>query len=214
VTPSPIKILLASEDLSHGQIVMIAARWIFVATGLFLALLAPGDLVALRFQILVLLVLAVVNFYLYTQVVMRRPALQVVIYVTSLADLMTITFLTLFSPQGAFFSYLYVFYFPALLVISVTFAPKMLAIFASAIPLYGLVALTTGGGIPFEDVPTVVIRMLMLGAIVICGSSYGDIERRRRRGAVQPVEFAHVPGPAEPGLTPPQPATQQPTAVS
>jgi hypothetical protein len=98
----------------------------------------------------VLLVLAVVNFYLYTQAVMRRPALQVVIYVTSLADLMVITFLTLFSPQGGFYSYLYVFYFPALLVISVAFSSKMLAIFASAIPLYGLVALTTGGGIAFE----------------------------------------------------------------
>ncbi len=197
-----IKPLLASEDLAHGQLVMITGRWIFVATGLLLALLAPGDLAILRFQILVLLVLAMVNFYLYTQVVRRRPALQVVIYGVSLADLLIVTFMIMFAPQDAgVFSPLFVFYFPALLVISVAFSPRMLGIFAaSTIGFYGLVAVGGGGGVPYGELVTVVIRLLMLAAVVTCGSRYGQVERARRARSRAPLAISPAPAP-EPVVT-------------
>jgi hypothetical protein len=62
-----------SDDLAHGQVVIVAARWILVGSGILLALWSPGSLAELRLQIAVLLVLAAGNFYLHTRVLMGQP---------------------------------------------------------------------------------------------------------------------------------------------
>src|SRR3972149_7862445 len=68
------------EDLAHGQIVIVTFRWIMVAAGFVFALWNPEPVAELRVQILVILALAVANFYLHAQVLRRRPALELVIY--------------------------------------------------------------------------------------------------------------------------------------
>ena len=62
-----------ADDLAHGQVVIIAARWVLVVAGLILALWDPAPIAELRFQIVFILGLAMVNFYLQAQVLMRRP---------------------------------------------------------------------------------------------------------------------------------------------
>ena len=62
------------EDLAHGQIVIVTFRWIMVAAGFVFALWNPEPVAELRVQILVILALAVANFYLHAQVLRRRPA--------------------------------------------------------------------------------------------------------------------------------------------
>ena len=61
-----------SEDLAQGQIVIVSARWILVIAGLVLTLWAPDKIGTLRIQLMVLLILAVANFYLHAQLLMRK----------------------------------------------------------------------------------------------------------------------------------------------
>src|SRR3972149_11529349 len=107
------------EDLAHGQTVILPFRWIMVAAGFVFALWNPEPVAQLRVQILVILALAVANFYLHAQVLRRRPALELVIYAASGADLAVITILV--ASGGGFDSALYLFSYPAVLVFSVAF---------------------------------------------------------------------------------------------
>ena len=81
--------------------------------GLLLAFWNPGAVNELRVQILVILVLAVANFYLHAQLLRRRPAIDSVVYAASAADIAVIT--TLVVSQGGFISNLFIFYFLAFL---------------------------------------------------------------------------------------------------
>ena len=171
-----------SDDLTHGQIVILIARWILVLAGLLLTLLAPKSLNVLRFQVMVLLILAVANFYLCAQVLMRRAILREVVYGASLADLGVITLIIL--SQGGFESNTYVFYFPALLAISVAFPTLMLFIFTGGVlavyAFIGVISLNNFDG----DLQILVIRLLMLAAVVVCGNQYWRMERDRRRAVL------------------------------
>ena len=66
-----------SEDLMHGQRVLVVARWILVVSGLLLALLNPMVLGELKIQVGLILVLAVANFFLHVQLKRNKavPAL-------------------------------------------------------------------------------------------------------------------------------------------
>src|SRR5262245_58241982 len=81
---------------SHrGQLVIVVARWILVLAGLMLAAWNPAKVGDLRLQLLVLLALAVANFFLHAQLLMRRPVQDVVVYAASAADVTVITTLVL-----------------------------------------------------------------------------------------------------------------------
>src|SRR5688500_8579007 len=116
----------AQDDLAHGQIVSVAARWILVGAGLLLAIWNPAAIGPLRLQILVLLLIAVANFYLHAQILRKRAAFAGVAYAASAADLAVIT--TLVLTQGGYESNLWVFYFPAVLALSVAFPPALTAL--------------------------------------------------------------------------------------
>jgi len=195
-----------STELASGQIVILTARWILVLTGLLLTLLAPRTLDAARFQIMVLLVLAVANFYLCAQVFMRKPALKEVIYAASLADLVVITLIVI--SQGGFESNTYVFYFPALLALSVAFSTPMLMLFAgSAVAIYGAIGLFSLTNWD-SDVQVLVIRLLMLVAVAVCGNQYWRMERARREKllGVPHRPAAPVPAPVAESSPHPHPA--------
>ena len=175
--------LVSSEDLAHGQIVIVTARWILVFAGLLLALWNSTDVSQLRVQILFILALAFANFYLHAQILMRRPAISSVIYAASAADLTVISVNVLSS--GGFESQTFAFYFPALLVLSVAFPGAMTLLYTGAtVGFYSLVGL---GAIAFADgdLQTLVIRDLMLIGVAVCGSLYLRMESRRRSEALR-----------------------------
>ena len=180
---SPTTVPVRSEDLAHGQIVIVTARWILVFAGLLLALWNSTDVSQLRVQILFILALAFANFYLHAQILMRRPAISSVIYAASAADLTVISVNVLSS--GGFESQTFAFYFPALLVLSVAFPGAMTLLYTGAtVGFYSLVGL---GEIAFADgdLQTLVIRDLMLIGVAVCGSLYLRMENRRRSEALR-----------------------------
>ena len=93
-----------TQSMAEGQIVIICARWLLVLAALLLTLWSPGPdaLADIRLRVPVLLLLAVANFYLHAQVLMRRPVAANIIYAASVADIIVITLLLL--AQGSFAS--------------------------------------------------------------------------------------------------------------
>lgn len=182
------------DDLAHGQIVSVAARWILVGAGLLLALWSPASLGPLRLQVLVLLTIAVANFYLHAQILRKRIAFAGIAYLASAADLAVIT--TLVLTQGGFDSNLWVFYFPAMLALSVAFPPALTAVFTGAtVIVYGLICFFDSNVFwEPENEPTVFVRLLMIGAVAVCGAIYRQIEADRRR-ATTTVAFDPLAGP-------------------
>ena len=173
-----------ADDLAYGQGVIIAARWILVMAGLMLAFWNPGEIAELRFQIVLVLGLSVANFYLHSQVLMGKRSIPAVVLGASAADIAVISLIV--ATQGGFASNLYVFYFPALLALSVSFRTEATFAFTGAAVLaYGLIALGTVGS---GDVEFIITRLLMLVAVGVCGNAYWRIERDRRRAAAEAGE--------------------------
>ena len=168
------------EVSAAGQLVIVTARWVLVLAGLLLALWNPGPIGQIRLHVLMLLILAVGNFYLHAQLLMRRPAISAVAYVASAIDIAVITLLI--ATQGGFASSLYVFYFPALLALSIAFPTSRTVGFGSvAVALYACVGLFS---IESErDAQSMVVRLLMLIAVAVCGNLFARIEAGRRQGA-------------------------------
>src|SRR5262249_34587917 len=122
-----------ARDLASGQIVIVSARWVLIVTALALSLWSPvpSDLNWLRLSLFVLLALAVGNFYLNAQMLMRRPVPAAVVYAASAADLVVITVLT--AAFGGSDAPMFVFYYPALLAFALVFPLPMTVVFTGAV---------------------------------------------------------------------------------
>lgn len=171
----------AEENLAHGQIVIVTARWILILAGFILSLWNPGetDLRRIRIQVGLLLVFSVVNFILHAQLWKRGPGLAKVTYLMSAIDLALI--ISLIILQGGSVSNIYVFYFIALLVLSVAFPlPATIVYTGGALFVYAIVAFYSGG-----EFTSVMTRLLMMAAVSFCGALYNRIETERRRSAEQ-----------------------------
>ena len=131
-------------------------------------------------QVLVLLMIAVANFYLHAQILRKRAAFAGIAYAASAADLAVIT--TLVLTQGGFDSNIWVFYFPAVLALSVAFPPALTALFAGVtVMTYGLICLGDSSAWSSTDgVQVVFVRLLMIAAVAICGAIYRQVEAGRR----------------------------------
>ena len=169
----------APEELAHGQVVIIAARWILVVAGLLLALWNPDAVGELRVQIVFILGLAVANFFLHSQLLMRKTFPAVVAYGASAADIIVIS--AIVFTAGGYNTILFVFYFPALLAMSVAFRTEVSYTMAAvALALYGLMSLPDVTG---NDTAILITRLLMMTAVAFSGNLYWRTERDRRRAA-------------------------------
>ena len=165
-----------TEDLAHGQVVIIAARWILVVAGLTLALWNPSGMGDLQVSIVFILGLAMANFFLHAHVLMGRPVSTSLAYAASAADVAVISLVVIVA--GGFDTIPFVFYFPALLALSVAFPTRVTAAFAAAtIATYGLISVATAS--PSEGA-NVIAQMVMLAGVAVCGNVYWRIERDRR----------------------------------
>lgn len=178
--------VMESSELAFGQSVIVSARWILVITGLFLILWNPEPLNDLRIQIVAVILLALMNFYLQAQILMGQKTLTPVVYAASVVDFLVITLLVLLN--GGFDSNTYVFYFPAILAISVAFETAVtIGFVGSAASLYFLLCLGTGAAAA-DNFPTLIARILMMAAIAFCGNLFWHIEHNRRQAAAQAHE--------------------------
>ncbi len=194
------------NPLAEGQMVIIIARWVLVVTSLFLILADTKSVTfnTIRLEIMVVLLLAVSNFYLVAQVLTKRKTLDMVIYGVSLADLAVISIVV--AIQGGFSSNVYTFYFPAMLAFSLAFPMLELCLyFGATIGIYSLICLFTLHNI--DDIQTLLVRVLVLTAIAVCGNHFAEIERNRRNAILRNHFVAqqleeNETGPASPVMPP------------
>ena len=170
-----------SEDLAYGQTVLVWARWILIGTGLLLSFWGPKDLLTLQVQLAAIIALAFGNFYLHVQLLRGHPAIDNVVYGASIADISVVTALVLV--QHGYPSPVFIFYFAAIVGISVAFPSLLTAGYtAIVVGVYGIIALATA---PTEDYPAVFTRLLMIAAVAVCGNVFARSESKRRAEAIR-----------------------------
>jgi hypothetical protein len=170
-----------SDDLVFGQTVLVWARWILIGTGLVLSFWTPTDLLTLQIQLAAIIALAFGNFYLHVQLLRGHPALDTVVYAASVGDLCVVTALVLV--QGGYPSPVFVFYFAAVVGISVAFPTVLTAAYtAIVIGVYGIICFATA---PSDEFPAVFTRLLMVAAIAVCGNLFARNESHRRQDAIR-----------------------------
>lgn len=163
------------RDLTEGQPVIIAVRWVMIATGLILAIWNVTDMGELRLQIVALLLLALTNFYLQAQLLMKRQVNPLIVYGASAMDMLMITVLVLY--QGGYDSSIFIFYLPAIAAFAVAFPRGLTALFTAAVvAAYGLIAVNTLE----HETNIIVVRLIMIVAVAVCGSAYLQLEHKRR----------------------------------
>ena len=173
---------LKLDYLGHGQIVIVAARWVLVALGLLLTLWRPADLFALQVSIGVILAAAVANFFLHTRILNRKPVRRELVYAASAADILLISILV--AVGSGFQSDVFVYYFPAVLAFALVFPPPVTVLFsAGTLMLYTGLVIAAGPGIGWQqaDAQVLVARLLTLAGIAVVAvvSLYREYDRRR-----------------------------------
>jgi hypothetical protein len=173
----------SDQDLAYGQPVIVAVRWLMIISGLVLAIWNGIDLTELRLSLIVIFLLAITNFYLQAQLLMKKPVIKPVVYASSAIDLILISFLV--ASQGGYQSSIYVYYLPAIAAFSVAFPRWLTGLYAMFLVIvYWLICTLTVD----SDQMIVLIRMLMIIAVAFCGSLFLAIERSRRLEAIEDVE--------------------------
>ena len=180
---SPVMNGEEESELTFGQPVIVIARWILVVAGLFLIIWNPDHIGNLRIQVMTIFVLAMMNFFLQAQMLMGRKTITSVVYFASLVDFVVIT--VLIGLNGGFTSNSYVFYFPAILAISVAFETTITVGYVGTASFVYFFLSLTGGGFSSDDLPTLIARLLMMIAVAFCGNLYWHIERNRRQATRQ-----------------------------
>ena len=172
---------VSSDDLVFGQTVLVWARWILIGTGLVLSFWTPADLLTLQIQLAAIIALAFGNFYLHVQLLRGHPAIDNVVYAASLADILVVTALVVV--QGGFGSPVFVFYFAAVVGISVAFPTALTAAYTLlVVGMYGVVCLASATP---GDRPAIFTRLLMIAAIAVCGNLFARNESHRRADAIR-----------------------------
>src|SRR5690349_19971380 len=111
------------------------------------------------------------NFYLQAQAMTRRTTLSELIYAASAAVIAVISLL-IYAGDGLS-SQLFIFYFPALLALSVAFATELTVMYTIAVSgLYAITCLAYLGasGTTSENLQILFARVLMFAAVATCGN--------------------------------------------
>lgn len=170
------------KELKRGEIVLVSARWILIVVGLLLALNAPENLVDLQVTIAAILTMAMVNFVLHTNILNTRPAAATTLYVASIGDIAVIA--AIVGITGAYESYAFVFFYPAIMAYSLVFPLKITGLFTLVMAgFYSLVLLTASSEVFAADsegsYAVLVTRLMTFVAVTVVANSYRLVERQR-----------------------------------
>ncbi len=179
----------ASKDFSSGQIVILIARWLLIGAGFLITLWSPEEkyLDPIKITLIFLFGLAVANFYLHAQLLMKRPVRALIVYAASAVDIAVVTIIIAAFGSGLN-DPLFVFYYPALLALALVFPLAVTCSFTVGLMLvYVLVGLSLRPDA--AELQVLVARMISLVAVAAVGATYQFIERRRHANA----SSTHVP---------------------
>jgi len=175
-----------TDDIKAGLPVVIYARWVLVVAGLAFTLWNADSFVQAQISVLIILVLAVGNFFLQVEVNRKGSIPKYIVYGASIVDIVAISGVLALS--NVFPASTYVFYMPALLAISVTFSTANTAKFTiGAVVAYALLEIA-----PINDhggdkamTTALLIHLIILVSVPFCGAVYWRLERARRVSEIE-----------------------------
>ena len=171
-----------AQDVFFGQVVLLWARWAVIAAGAIMALWMSDAPQALVVNILPVVVLMAVNFYLHARYLLERPANATLTQALSTLDIAMITaIIAVWDGHRGLESPFFVYYFPVLLGVAFVFPPRFTAVFTgTALAAYTAVCLATD--LSFVSDPSslklLAVRLITLGAMGGLGTFYWRLQRR------------------------------------
>lgn len=177
----------AAQDIFFGQVVLIWARWFFIAAGAILALWSARTVGELTATILVVVGLMAMNFFVHGRYLMEKPANRLLLLALSLLDLgLTTLFVINWQGQGGLGSQFFIFYYPMVFAFALVFTPLVTIGYTGLVlTAYLLACLVANPAIvgqgTVSDFVTLVTRLITLAAMGGLGTYYWRIQRNRRR---------------------------------
>ncbi|TMC14757.1 MAG: hypothetical protein E6J29_02290 [Chloroflexi bacterium] len=172
----------AAEDLFFGQVAIIYARWAVIVAGIVM-ILAAGNAGQLTIELVPIVLLMAVNFFLHGRHFMERPANRLLVLLASLLDLAVLSAIVLTWPGGpGLGSPYFVFLYPVVFAFALVFPPAYAAAFGLlAAVAYASVSLFAGLQHGPSDLKSLVMRLVTLSAMAALGTFYWRQQRARRR---------------------------------
>ena len=179
---------VSNDDIKAGLPAIIYARWVLVIAGLGLTLwnMTAGEFDRAQYSILIILGLAVGNFFLQVEVNRKRAIPTWIVYTASVVDISAISLVLALS--NTFPSSTFVFYMPALLALSITFSTANTAKFtAAALFAYVLISIAPINDMGGDKVVAtgLLVHAMVLVAVPFCGNVYWRLEKSRRTRELQ-----------------------------
>ena len=176
------------DDYVLSQRVAVVVRWFLLATWLVLLNYRPDlDMIALLPLNIMGMALALLNGYLHWRIIKDRPISARYVIAMGVIELSIIT--AGIGLNNRFDNTFFVFYYPALLGISLVFSSRRLSFtMVSLVAVaYATVSLTLQPGVDFQlaGEKTLLVRIATLFAVVAAANLMTRIERTRRLQAVQ-----------------------------
>jgi hypothetical protein len=181
-----------AEDLFFGQEVLVWARWFMIAALTVLALGTADSSAQLALAALPIAGLMAMNFYLHGRHAMGRPANRLLVKTAAVVDVSIITAIVLLWRHGTLApgleSPLFVLYYPVLLAFAFVFPPRasalytvlVLSLYAAACVEAPLLSSAPAITTP-QELKTLALRLITLGAMGALGTLYWRIARQRSR---------------------------------
>lgn len=177
----------AAEDIFFGQIVIIWARWFFIATAAILILWSAETSLELTLGILIIAALMSVNFFIHGRYLVHKPANQLLTLLTSLLDLFMITLVVLLGPgRTGLDSQFFIFYYPLFFAFALVFPPRLAVAYTFiAICWYAAACYLVDPGFVANtpELKQLCMRLITLAAMSILGTYYYRVQRQSRRSA-------------------------------
>lgn len=189
------------EDIWHGQVASIWARWGLIGTGLLLTLWGASDIRELQLKVVLFLPILVLNFFMHGRHLMDSPLNRTAVYAASLVDLVVITLMiaTAWGGSAGLANPFFIFYYPVVLAFALVFSPRITLPFAvGVVAVYGAISVVTGVDLGNRDEVTLLSRLVTLLATAGLGTMYWRIQRRRRAATLERLAAEVVSSPSSP----------------
>ena len=175
------------DDYRYSQRIAVVVPWFLLAAWLFVLNYRPDVGLTLFIMDGMAVALAVLNGYVHWRIWNGQPITRRYVLALSVMDLVVIT--AGIGVTSRFGNSFFVFYYPALLGLSLVFSSRRLSFTAVTLvaTAYGALSITLEPGVSYAtwEEKVLFIRIAMMFAVVAAANLMTRIERTRRREAVE-----------------------------
>ena len=175
-----------ADDLQHGLIVIIWARWSIVIFAFILRMYRATELTMLVITIVGLMAVALLNFTLHARLLSKRAVQVKWVYLASIADIGLISLIT--GLDGGLHTHIFLYYYPAVLGFALVFPGTVTTWLTCAVMLlYSIICLSASSP-PLQldgDESILIFRLLSLLGVAVVGNRYRFVEGYRRAKAAE-----------------------------